>query len=353
MGRPKGSTNKKTSKLKVDSKGYISKKALPEGKQFCNCCNKMKVLSNFYESTSFLDRGTGYKCICKDCCNELFDDIYRDFKRLEKWQNVNSDTITWTLQTEKAFDKTCRLLNLKFDYSCYDQVKSHINSIKNKGGKVNAIFGVYKSKLSSTCKSNGLVGFTYDFSDEVKEDCKDQARERTDSVKKDMTEEDVHKMQMFWGKGLSRDDYEFLETELADWRNSHKCDNKADLTLLKEICLKELDLRKAREEGKDVDKLQTGLQNLMKTASVDPSKTSANAQTKASDSYGAWVKEVETMTPAEWHDNQEQYKDMDGLLTYLTNFVKRPILNFLSGTRNFELIDEKFDGRLDEEKDGD
>lgn len=350
MATAKKSTSTKAKK----SSGYQSKKELPEDKQFCNCCGKLKVTGNFYNSTSFLNKGTGYMPICKDCCNELFESNYREFKRLEEWQPVCGETITWTLQTEKAFDKTCRLLNLKFDYSCYEQTKSHIESLKNNGTNAKSIFGIYKSKLSSTGKKNGgFEDLTYDFSDEVKEDCKEQAKIRTDSNKNDMTEEDVHKMQMFWGKGLTRDDYEFLETELADWRESHKCDNKADLTLLKEICLKELDLRKAREEGKDVDKLQTGLQNLMKTASVDPSKSSSiNSQSKASDSYGAWVKDTETMTPAEWHDKQEKYKDMDGLTTYLTNFVKRPILNFLSGTRNFELVGEKFDGKLDEEKDG-
>lgn len=320
------------------------------GKNYCTFCDTTQTEKNFFESDSIINK-TGVMHVCKVCCNNLFDKVYREYKKLDEFEVVNSTNITFTKNTERAFEKTCRYLDLPFNYHAYEQLISHVQTSKNNGTVINAIFGVYKSKLSTTSKRNGRnVRQVYDFGDKILEDDDKEKLENENICT--ITEKDLYKMQIFWGKGLNRDDYEFLETELSDWKVTHKCDNKAELTLLKEICLKELDIRKAREDGRDVGSLQKGLQELMKTASVDPAKSNSLSTGRAVDSYGAWVKDIEDMSPAEWHEKQEKYKDMDGILTYLDNYVKRPILNFLSGSRNFELIDEKFDGSLDDE-DGD
>lgn len=316
---------------------------------YCCKCGEMKSRSSFYESESVINEATGLMHICKPCCEDLFKNIYRQLKKMDEFEEVNSDTITFTILTEKAIKLTCRYLDLQFNHDAYDQLENHINTKKGKNSKVNSIFGIYKSKLTSkTGKQCSVTNTTYEFSDEIREE---KNIEEINSVNKiTIHESDLHDMEMFWGKGMLRDDYEFLERELSDWKTTHKCDNKSELVLLKEICLKELDIRKAREDGKDVGKLQDGLQDLMKTASVDPAKANVASAGKSADTYGAWIKETETTTPAEWHKQQEKYKDMDGLLTYLTNYVKRPILNFLSGTRNFELVGEKFSGILDDEE---
>lgn len=340
-------TTKKTTTK--SSSGYQSKKELPNGMGFCTKCQKILALSNFYESESLLDGG-GYKCVCKDCCNDIFIQMYKKYKKLDDMFEISSDTITFTTTTELAIKETCRYLDLPYKTDSYEQLKNHIDTLKAKGSSVKSIFGVYKSKLTSKTGSQmGITDLTYESSDSISLDTDTLAKQKDIDNLIVMTEEDLHKMRIFWGKGLSRDDYEFLETELSDWKITHKCDNKAELTLLKEICLKELDLRRAREEGKDVDKLQKGLQDLMKTASVDPAKSNVVSAGASVDSWGKKVKDREMYAPAEWHEKQEQYRDMDGFMNYLSNFVKRPILNFLSGTRNFELIDEKFDGKLDED----
>ena len=57
---------------------------------------------------------------------------------------------------------------------------------------------------------------------------------------------------LLWGKGFDMDDYIFLESELSNWKKTHKCDNQAEITLLKEICIKVLEIRKAREQKNSV-----------------------------------------------------------------------------------------------------
>ena len=54
-----------------------------------------------------------------------------------------------------------------------------------------------------------------------------------------------------WGDGFELKDYEYLEREIEVWKRTHKCDNEAEETLLKEICLTKLGLRKSRASNDD------------------------------------------------------------------------------------------------------
>lgn len=151
---------------------------------------------------------------------------------------------------------------------------------------------------------------------------------------------------LFWGRGFDIDDYIFLESELSNWKKTHKCDNQAEVTLLKEICIKVLEIRKAREQKNSVGNLQKGLQDLMKTCSVDPSKANQASAGKSHDAFGLWVKEIEQFRPAEWYEQQDKYKDMDGFIPYIKNYIVRPIENFFTGLRNF-VVDDNIDADLD------
>jgi hypothetical protein len=154
-------------------------------------------------------------------------------------------------------------------------------------------------------------------------------------------------LKIFWGYGFTPKDYVFLELELANWKQTHKCDNHAELTLLKEICIKILDIRNKRASNESTSKEQKELQDLMKTASVDPAKANIASAGKSHDAFGVWVKDIEQFRPAEWFEQQEKYVDMDGFKPYLKNYVYRPIENFLTGIRNF-FVDDDIDANLDD-----
>lgn len=144
-----------------------------------------------------------------------------------------------------------------------------------------------------------------------------------------------HEIRRFWGMGFEDEDYDFLEEEMLGWEKTHKCDTKAEMTLIREICIITLDIRKGRISGKSVKDLRTELQNLMKTASVDPAKANAISDGQTVDRFGVWLKDIELKKPAEWHSDQEKYKDMDGFDSYIQNYIVRPIRNFFSGTKDF------------------
>lgn len=154
-------------------------------------------------------------------------------------------------------------------------------------------------------------------------------------------------IRQFWGNGFEKEGYEYLEAEISSWKTTHKCDNRAEQTLLKEICIKLWDIRKKRESGdNNVSKEQKELQDLMKTASVDPAKANVASAGKSQDAFGVWIKDIEEKRPAEWFEEQEKYKDMDGFLPYIKNYIVRPIENFMAGVRNF-FVDDNIDVDLD------
>ena len=161
-------TKKTTSTKKTKSStDYESARKLPSGKLYCTMCDTLMAESHFYESTSIVN-ANGRLHICSNCCNNLFKKLYRKYKKLDDDFEVNSDTILFTVTTEEAMKDTCEYLDIPFLYSAYDSMVSHINSSKNNGTITNSIFGIYKSKLSSTCKKNGKSGLCFKDSDKLK-----------------------------------------------------------------------------------------------------------------------------------------------------------------------------------------
>ena len=87
----------------------------------------------------------------------------------------------------------------------------------------------------------------------------------------------------------------------------------------------------------------------MKTASVDPAKANAASAGKSHDAFGLWIKDIEQFKPAEWFEEQEKYKDMDGFILYIQNYIVRPIRNFITGNRDFQ-VNDNIDVSLDDDE---
>jgi hypothetical protein len=294
------------------------------GEAYCRKCQKTMNVDKFYETTNPNLDTNGLMSVCRNCCNDLYDEYFNGYKNMEK-----------------ALYLTCQDLDVIFNKEALKQAQSHIEGLISKGKVAEKVFGYYKSKLGSTGKNNArLESLRFKDSDKLVDN------QNNDVNSESFQEEIDEDLILFWGRGFSLDDITFLESELAGWKQTHKCDNQAELTLLKEICIKILKIREAREKKEDDSLLQKGLQDLMKTASVDPAKANAASAGKSHDCFGVWVKDIEQFRPAEWFENQEKYKDMDGFEVYLKNYVTRPIENFLTGVRNF-FVDDDIDADLD------
>lgn len=291
-----------------------------EDKLTCTSCGKDKAMGrNYYMSYSNLYKGIGKIPICIDCIVDLYD------KYLDKYNDE-----------KKAVYYTCRKLDVYFDTPTFDGAKKQEQNSKTN----TSLIRIYIQKTNSLNNQNKMF-----------DDCElmynTYHKNKTDDEEIYYGEKIDDEMKLFWGKGFEQDDYIFLETELSNWKQTHKCDNQAEITLLREICIKILEIRKSRESKSNTGNLQKELQELMKTASLDPAKANAASAGKSQDSFGVWIKDIEQFRPAEWHDKQEKYKDMDGFGAYIQNYIVRPISNFITGQRDFQ-INENIDVDLND-----
>jgi hypothetical protein len=306
----------------------IREPKVASGKEgYCRKCEKTLPLEKFFEATNpFLD-SNGYLSVCKDCCNGIYYHYY----------SIYSDI-------KKSIQLTCQDLDVRFSIKALEQAQSQIDKLLSNGKKADAVFGTYKSKLSSTTKKNESMDcFRYKDSD-----CSTTKNKIIiEDLETDFDDGEIDDdLLLFWGKGFSFEDIVFLEAELSNWKQTHKCDNQAEITLLKEICIKILAIRTKREKSESASNDLKELQDLMKTASVDPAKANAASAGKSHDCFGLWVKDIEQFKPAEWYEKQEKYQDMDGFIPYIKNYIVRPIENFLTGIRNF-FVDDNIDADLD------
>jgi hypothetical protein len=211
--------------------------------------------------------------------------------------------------------------------------------IKGLQEKYDGLFKEYNKTVTERERllkeKNDLLGKVEKFGNisEKQPDIIIQADEQIDIKKEDIPEE----YSFEWGEGFELKDYEYLEREIEVWKRTHKCDNEAEETLLKEICLTKLGLRKSRASNDDlrVKDLTKMLQDLMKTAALDPSKSNAASSGKLLDAFGVWVKDIEENRPAEWIEDKTLFKDVDDIGSYLKKYVVRPIKNFITGSRDF------------------
>ena len=289
------------------------------GENYCRMCQKTLSAIHFYEATNPMIDKNGLLSVCRDCSNALYDSYY----------SIHNNV-------DIALKLTCRDLDVRYSAEALKQAQSHLESLFAKGKKADKLFGYYKSKLGSTQKSSEKLE-SFRFKDS----------EFESMVTEEIVEDIDDDLLLFWGKGFeSIDDYIFLEMELSNWKQTHKCDNQAEVTLLKEICIKILNIRNKRAIGENVSQDVKELQDLFKTASVDPAKANQASAGKSHDCYGLWIKDIEQFKPAEWYEQQEKYKDIDGFIPYIKNYIVRPIENFITGNRNF-LVDDNIDADLD------
>jgi hypothetical protein len=265
-------------------------------------------LSNFYLSSSLIFKGIGVIPICKDCMKDLFN-YY-----LEKYEN-----------DKMALYKFCERIDFPFYESAYKGAK------KTSEASGWMLHQAYFKQINSFRNVNNY-GDCFDDGDKISNDIKSN---KEISVK----EEDfiiTREMIKVWGSGYTKEDYEFLEDSYRMWTTECKADLLSERKLFRQICLKELEIRKGRESGKNVDKQVEALQKLMKDANVSPKDINAANDPSNEKVLGMKIKEIESTKPCEVFNDKSLYNDYDGFLDYWKRFVLRPMKNLLIGSREFD-----------------
>lgn len=290
----------------------------------CRVCMKDKSAKDYPEAIDiFLDRD-GLMSVCFDCINDIYDKFF-----------ISEGSL------ERALLKLCRLLNVAYLDEAVEAVKRNMETRKA-NGTMQKIWGMYKVALIST--QHEEIGHRKKLY-ELNMTFVEPSRPVVIDPLGDTPEES--ELRDYWGEGLNYDDYVFLEKELTRWKSSYACDNYGTEVLMREICLKQLEIRKARIEGKSVDSILKSFDTLIKTANLSPAQQNAASSGKTAETLGTLIRRVEQENPCEYYDKQDLFKDYDNLNLYALNYIQRPVLNFLSGNKNFELIDSEEELNLD------
>lgn len=257
------------------------------------CKNKSGILpvSNFYTANSRFYKNGKFN-ICKDCLKEY---VYNKDGQID----INN------------FKDILRIYDLPFFEK---EFKSAVSGEKE-------TVGIYFKNIFLNYKDSSWV------------DSDDMQGKNVDVITNGYTDKDLVKR---WGYGFSLNDLQWLEDDYKEWTTYNDCSKLSVQKLVQMICIKELEIRNARQDGKPTEKLEKALLTLMDSSSLTPKTMSASNASDSEKVFGVWIKDIEKTRPAEYFKDKQLYKDYDGLMDYFNRFVLRPLKNLLTGSREFD-----------------
>lgn len=297
---------------------------LPANLVYCRKCQKIKNTGMFFKAVDTNIDANGYFSVCKDC----IEDMYKKILEVE-YGSIH-----------KAVLRICRTLNIKYDENA---VNSAIKQVENSEWDRSKLFGVYRAKLVavSNSTSNAPVDLTYMDNPIIN-------IPQTSLIEEEYF--DTKEIMEFWGTNI-KEDIEFLERNFSKFKQSHKADTYAEIVLLKEVCYKMLDIDKERRvNGKVSDSSTKLMMEIMKNLAISPNMVSAANSGKNVDTFGVWLKEIETMRPAEWVEDKSIYADVDDIEAYGEKHLTSPMRSLVTGNREFSLDETSDTDGLSEEE---
>lgn len=254
---------------------------------------------NFLVSYAPMYKGVGYLPICKEC-TEL---LYKQY-------------LAQCNDAKAAVRQVCRALNIYWNEEIFIRVsqKNTTRSLMT-GYLVQSNANKYIGKCyDDTLAAEGtLWNITVDGSGQVnfgQGDTGDQS---------DISPEVI----AFWGTGMDAQMYRELEQRKAYWLDRLPDDLEVDIgteVIIKQICMLEIDINKARAEGKPVDKYINTLNTLLGSGNFKPAQKKKDLD---SDIYlspmGVWAERFENQEPIPEPD--EEFKDTNRILKYIFTWM--------------------------------
>lgn len=269
----------------------------------CNKCGEWKSVDSFYQSVNSIDGIEHYGC--KACI-------------LDECTDYDKSTKIRTDNKEKTIE-TFRKLNWYFNEATYlDQLKT-INEgtgEKIRSTAVQQWIVMYKSLPNW----RGLKWEDSEFSSD------------SDVIELTSNRKPRKEIIKIFGSGFTNDDYLYLQDQYDDWKARTQVDSKSQETYIVRICFKLLDIYKAQRAGKDTEKLDKSLNELMAASKLQPRQSVDNS---ASDTltFGQMIEKWENEAPVPEPD--EQFKDVDGIQKYITVFFKGALAKCMGLTNAF------------------
>ena len=294
----------------------VESEEVPSTKKKCTMCGLTKRFSEYYNSSSVLNRANGTLSICKDCVGELYNEYFRIYDSYKK-----------------AIYYLCRKIDLPFSVSAYNGAEALAK--KNSG----IIWQVYIRQINSFKDINNY-GSCFDSSDEWLDE---NSKKITETVIYNFDDEDfeltsdlIHK----WGK-VNKTDIIYLEKEYQDWCTRYEVSTKSMEEIIKNICYIQMIINKKKERNENINNELKSLQDLMNSGALKPVQESAAMGTEAS-TLGTLIKKFENERPIS--EPSAEFKDVDKIGKFIRTF-------FLGHFCRFNNVPNPYEKEYQEEMD--
>ena len=276
------------------------------------CKKKKGILTSIdFYTTSSQFYSNGKFAICKNCLKEYVYNSDNEID-LEKFKNIlriydipffEKEWVSATKNSRETIGQYMKMIQLNYANQKW----------------VDGDFGVMSSPVLMEKEEKRDIINSFDLTDEV--------RKR-------------------WGKGFNDEEIDWLENDYQEWTTNHESSKLSVRKLFRMICIKELEIEKARQNGKPTDKLEKSLRELMSDSNVTPKTMSALNETDSQKTFGQWIRDIEQYRPCEYFEDKSIYADEDNIQSYFERFILRPMKNLINNSREF---DKEFN--LDEDSD--
>lgn len=302
------------------------------GEFFCCACGKKYTRQQAYfpMSRSILYKGNnGYLPICKEC----FEGLYLHYCEV--------------LQDEvAAVERVCQKFDIYFNMSMVESAMADSTGT--------AVIMTYISRIALPQFKNKTYDTTLD-EDEYAAAVAERERKPTDE--EILEQRMIEQGRREWGIDLKLDEYAFLDNEFADWNARCAIEGKSRESLVRGLCVTELQQNKALSAG-DIDtynKLSITFQKQLAAADLTP-KQIEDAERATEKPMGVMIKMFENDDPIPKPD--PEWEDVDGIMKYILVYFIGHLCKML-GLKNkysalYEEEMEKYTVYVpDEVKDGD
>lgn len=280
---------------------------------YCVSCGKTFAEKEFYKTDSGLYAVTGKIPWCRDC----IDRFYYDY--LGKYKSEG-----YAEPEKKAIERMCMFLDIYFSDEAYLAAIKRREECGSSASIMLTYMGVtrlqqYKKKdYSRTLQERYDEAKIHDMPVSIYSDKDSDMNGKIEAATKR------------FGGGFDNNDYIYLDDQYNEWIMRHECNTKAQEEVFKNICLTQLQLRKAMLTGADTDKLSKQLQQWLDTGKLQP-KQNAGDTVAENQTFGTLIDKWENTRPIP--DVDEDLKDVDNIGLYLDVFFRGHLAK-MAGVKN-------------------
>lgn len=274
---------------------------------YCHHCNEFLAKESFYTDKR---NASGVFHICKKCVLEIVE------QRSKKDDKPN--------ETKESVKKMLQMMDLPYIDSLYESCAKSVYDEVNEVNRSSPFLQMVTC-LKSLPQYRGMTW----------KDSDAEIEETESTVNKKVKQSTIKR----FGRGLSNEDYLFLQDQYDDWVTRYECKTKAQEELFERLSFKKLEIFKATRDGKSTKDLDESYQKLMQTANITPRQNGMDAVSEGQ-TLGTLIQKYENDRPIPEPD--PDFEDVDKIGKYITVFFQGHMSKVLGLKNRFSKMYEDF-----------